>query len=574
MWWVTDQHRLGAEKAAISALDEPWFENADWSIDNQLRLQLIFDIVLDHGRFRLAMVYHSTFPASPPSVRPIENVRLSSHQYGPGGDLCPSIRNDNWSSDVSGADMIYSVYSLLEHEAPDENGAVTPAPSGHDYPAVLALRHALARFYVSPSAHHVMLTKDFDAQPIKVGIDYRGGGHFVAHLFEWGHGDDLQSNPETPASLRDACLMTAGVFYKSDASATAIAKIKTVEDLSALIGNRFTLDGSDNWACVVRGLDDEITLLTHLCDDSDVITYDTILAPFELHRSGDAYAELHKTRVGIVGLGSLGSKIAVSLARSGVGRFDLIDGDILYSGNLERHDGDWRDVGRHKSDIAARRLRIINATVDAQPWRTAIGAQISAQEAGNVNAALSACDMLIDATANPDVFNHLAYIALQSNRDFVWGAVYAGGLGGEIARSRHGKDPSPYDIRQAMNQVYEQCDVAPPIAAGRGYDGLQGQDAPLIATDADVSVIAAHMSALTLDTLIDADPSNYQAAAYLIGMKGGWLFEAPFDTQPLVVEAPIRESLAPSDQPGVESDFIKTLIQKFTNEAQNQQVDD
>ena len=93
VWWLSDPQRLSAERVAIQAIDEDWFENAAWSLDGQLRLRLVFDIVLPRGRYRLAMVYHNTFPASPPSVRPVDGEeRLSLHQYGRGGDLCLSIR--------------------------------------------------------------------------------------------------------------------------------------------------------------------------------------------------------------------------------------------------------------------------------------------------------------------------------------------------------------------------------------------------------------------------------------------------------------------------------------------------
>ena len=77
---------------------------------------------------------------------------------------------------------------------------------------------------------------------------------------------------------------------------------------------------------------------------------------------------------------------------------------------------------------------------------------------------LAACDLLVDATANPDVFNHLALIAVRSHRTLVWGAVYAGALGGEIGRSRPDKDPSPYDIRQCITQAYGTADGPTPLS--------------------------------------------------------------------------------------------------------------
>ena len=62
----------------------------------------------------------------------------------------------------------------------------------------------------------------------------------------------------------------------------------------------------------------------------------------------------------IVGCGSLGSKLAVMLARSGVGKFLLVDDDVLFAGNLVRHDLDWREIATHKVDSVARQNSVVN----------------------------------------------------------------------------------------------------------------------------------------------------------------------------------------------------------------------
>lgn len=574
VWWLSDPQRLSAERVAIQAIDEDWFENAAWSLDGQLRLRLVFDIVLPRGRYRLAMVYHNTFPASPPSVRPVDGEeRLSLHQYGRGGDLCLSIRNDNWTPDVTGSEMARSAYSLLEIETPNEDGRVTPAPSAHDVAYEFTLRNVFGRFYLERSSCLLLATLDLDGAPIEVAVDYRNRNCSVAHLLAIGSDDGQQVTLEVPQMLRDAGFVYSGSFHVVGTLRDAVRSAKTVDDLRAIVGEGFSFSPKDTWACLIRTSDNEFVLLTHGSGRDDVYVYETIRGPSESRRSGQNYAGLAEKRVGIVGLGSLGSKIAVSLARAGVGRFELVDGDILHVGNLERHDADWRDVGRHKVQLTASRLQLIDPHVEAHPWTTPIGAQVSSQEAGSVNAALAACDLLIDATANPDVFNHLASMAMRSNHALVWGAVYAGGIGGEIARSRPDKDPSPYAIRQVITQFYETTEEAPPLPAGRGYDGSMAEDAPLIATDADVSVFAAHMAAYAMDALIGEEPSVYEVPAYLIGLKRAWLFDGPFDARPLAVDAPLRTPLSVPDPNEVDSDFLKTLFDKFADENQGRETD-
>lgn len=67
----------------------------------------------------------------------------------------------------------------------------------------------------------------------------------------------------------------------------------------------------------------------------------------------DVLALLASRTAAIVGLGSGGSFVAVSLAMSGVGRFVLIDDDVLERANIVRHAADLREVGRPKAEAVA-----------------------------------------------------------------------------------------------------------------------------------------------------------------------------------------------------------------------------
>ena len=71
-------------------------------------------------------------------------------------------------------------------------------------------------------------------------------------------------------------------------------------------------------------------------------------------------AAMRQSGVIVCGCGSVGSLAALDLARSGVGRFLLVDDDILSIENLCRHQCSIADVGRYKVDAVADRIRQIN----------------------------------------------------------------------------------------------------------------------------------------------------------------------------------------------------------------------
>lgn len=69
-----------------------------------------------------------------------------------------------------------------------------------------------------------------------------------------------------------------------------------------------------------------------------------------------------KTGAILVGCGSVGSLVALELAKAGVGRFMLIDNDILGYHNLCRHQCGLLDVGRYKTEAVRDRILQINPT--------------------------------------------------------------------------------------------------------------------------------------------------------------------------------------------------------------------
>ena len=70
----------------------------------------------------------------------------------------------------------------------------------------------------------------------------------------------------------------------------------------------------------------------------------------------------------ICGCGSVGSCIALQLARSGVGRFVLVDTDCMEIHNVCRHQCSLTDVGRYKDDAVAERIVRINPQVQIKKF--------------------------------------------------------------------------------------------------------------------------------------------------------------------------------------------------------------
>jgi hypothetical protein len=113
-------------------------------------------------------------------------------------------------------------------------------------------------------------------------------------------------------------------------------------------------------------------------------------------RSGRA-PEVAARRAAVIGAGSVGSKIAEILVRSGISRLTLVDGDVMLPGNTERHTLDWRDVGFRKVHGLKRRLIHISPGADIVVIDQNLNWQCSARVHASQTASIAECDLIIDA---------------------------------------------------------------------------------------------------------------------------------------------------------------------------------
>ena len=80
--------------------------------------------------------------------------------------------------------------------------------------------------------------------------------------------------------------------------------------------------------------------------------------------SAEIQKKLCRAKVAVAGLGGLGSNVAVSLARIGVGHLHLVDFDRVDLTNLNRQQYFLKDVGRYKTEALTEELLEINPYLD------------------------------------------------------------------------------------------------------------------------------------------------------------------------------------------------------------------
>ena len=85
---------------------------------------------------------------------------------------------------------------------------------------------------------------------------------------------------------------------------------------------------------------------------------------FEMLVGRDALEKLKNKRVVVFGVGGVGGYVCEALARSGVGRIDVVDNDTVSKTNINRQIiATENTVGRAKTSVAAERMKSINPDI-------------------------------------------------------------------------------------------------------------------------------------------------------------------------------------------------------------------
>ncbi|GFZ58524.1 molybdopterin-synthase adenylyltransferase MoeB [Pseudomonas amygdali pv. eriobotryae] len=112
------------------------------------------------------------------------------------------------------------------------------------------------------------------------------------------------------------------------------------------------------------------------------------------HVDIDGQLRLKQSRALIVGVGGLGSPVALYLAAAGVGELHLADFDHVDLTNLQRQIiHDTQSIGQAKVDSALARLKAINPEITLVAHRSAL-------DTDSLEAAVQAVDLVLDCSDN------------------------------------------------------------------------------------------------------------------------------------------------------------------------------
>jgi adenylyltransferase/sulfurtransferase len=127
--------------------------------------------------------------------------------------------------------------------------------------------------------------------------------------------------------------------------------------------------------------------------------------------------KLLDSHVTLCGCGALGTVIANSLARAGIGHLRIVDRDFIETSNLQRQVlFDEHDVAENlpKAEAAARKLSAINSSIHVEPVVTDI-------DRTNIEELARDADLVLDGTDNFEIRYLINDVAVKLGKPWIYG---------------------------------------------------------------------------------------------------------------------------------------------------------
>lgn len=162
--------------------------------------------------------------------------------------------------------------------------------------------------------------------------------------------------------------------------------------------------------------------------------------------------KLLDAKVLIVGVGGLGSPIALYLAGAGVGCIGLVDDDVVSISNLQRQVlYSEKELGKSKAVCAAERLSALNSEIKVQPYST----RLTGDNAFDI---IGEYDMVVDGCDNFATRYLINDICIQQGKPYIYGAIC--GFEGQVSVFNFGKRKKSY--RDLYPEEEEMKRMPPP----------------------------------------------------------------------------------------------------------------
>jgi hypothetical protein len=558
--WLEDEEKAFAAKGYSFALVEELLA----------RKLVVFegDVEADDGVHRLKLIYPPGFPDIGPAVFDLTK-KYERHQAPNSGHLCLP----DWTDDKTGADCVVDAINLFNiyHEDPDkikdhETEAPEPASIWFPYEAnsSVIIPTSLCEFGETSWG-------SFDIRFFQMGPNGSLAQGVLVRVEDVANNSEQTFSPKGHLSSGQSFI---GTWIKCESPPPF--SIKSFEDLKKW----FLQQGNKNSHRLKKAVRDNLKDL-HKKDknaECELIginysdegprrytfhgqwlmgmklkygpyKFEGLLSPSLFGVGDDYYQRIPSLRnlqgrgIVLVGLGALGSGVALELARAGVSRFLLVDHDSYSADNVVRQSVDLRWSGIPKVLAIQTLIQDINPLAEVTTFPVRLGYPFYYENAkvteNNDTVSVFAelvqqYDLIISTVANMGVDYIINEVVLAHNKPSIFSSVLNGSWGGFVFSSLpesaclecYGHHKEDYNSRGVDNKVGNvNYDTTNEVLYARGCN-----EPTFTGTGFDASIISNLTTRMAVQILLKGHEGAYPSVDYNLinwNSRGGGLTDLP-----------------------------------------------
>lgn len=207
---------------------------------------------------------------------------------------------------------------------------------------------------------------------------------------------------------------------------------------------------------------------------------------------------LNKASVAVLGLGSVGSTVAMELATSGVGKITLIDNDFLTIGNICRHEGFLQYLGMPKVAVLESLLKNKLPNISTVPKH--FNLLHDREELKNL---ISQVDVVVSCIGNHNINLFINSLCLELSKPSIYAFVGPDGVAGRVIRVIPNSTGCYFCTQKYIETHPEKYFTLPEIKDINALPIDYGCNTPAIpGTGFDIKTIALAQTRLVVQTLL------------------------------------------------------------------------
>ncbi len=493
--------RLFKELGELEKLKQEKNGVFDYALTNIKQHNINLSLIVHDVEYIFIASFPFLYPAIPPIIKKVTEFN-TQHSYT-NGVMCLKHGPDNWSTQLLLKDQILELFALLEIENPLGSGEKNISESGEN----LEFGQLLRRY----RDFNILFINKKIFNMIKESVQKIHATIVKLYFIE----NKYKKNYYFISSINNEILQS----YRANRRVNAYC---LVDDSSNIINN------------IIKNREIEFKKLSNRYNGYKAFVIITSNSIFLMHKynkvvevaiSQYTEEEINKRlniqhdilckQISIIGLGSVGSRVLMDLARAGFNNFLLIDSDIFLPHNLIRHELTIKDIGKLKIEALKEKIRSeINPNINIENYNAVFAGQESAEYTEFLSKEIAKSNIIIDCTANNNVLNILDIIVEKYDLNYVSGTVLPGTIGTTYFIRKKFDSFSLLDIYHHYSLMIEDLKIEIPNQE-IDYGGIIGET-QFIASMSDCTIVAGFIGKIVLSILNPNDLTSFPNAIYLI----------------------------------------------------------